>query len=493
MGDVRRRLLTGSIWITGARLVTNVLGLVATLVLARLLGPADFGLVAIGTTLLGLVSAITDVALTEALVRHEDPTPAHFHTAWTLNLLRAAGVATLFALASWPVARAWHDQRIAYVMLTLAVGVLVNGLENPRAIMMTRALVFWQQFMLQVTNRMVALVVAVAVAWLTRSYWALLLGTLAGQVVAAAVSYTVLPFRPRLRLTYTKELLGFSLWLTGCQIVNTINWRLDALLIGTWSTRAVLGFYTVGDNLASLPTREATAPLTGTLFPAFSALAGDRARLAGAYLRAQGIVALVACPIGIGVSLVASPLVEVCLGPHWAPAALVITILAPVFALMSLGNIAQPLAMAVGQTAMLFRRDLQALLLRPPFIVAGMALDGFRGIVYARVATGMIGILLNMGVVRRVTGLSIARQILPNTRVLVSSAIMAIAVNTIGRLGQSGHAVADDVVRIAEAGATGVVTYGSALLIVWRLAGRPAGAEEEILGLATKAWDLLRV
>ena len=492
MADLRQRLLAGSIWIIGAKVVTNALGLLSTLVLARLLRPADFGLVAIGVTLLGLVSSVTDIALTEALVQHKNPTPAHFHTAWTLNLLRASCVAALFASAAWPVERAWHDPRIADVMLTLAVGVVVNGLENPRAIMMTRSLVFWQQFMLQVTNRLVALVVAVAIAVIARSYWALLLGTLAGQTVAVAVSYTVLPFRPRLRLTHTKELLGFSLWLTGCQIVNTINWRLDALLIGTWSTRAALGFYTVGDNLASLPTREATAPLTGTLFPAFATFAGDRVRLAAAYLRAQGVVALIACPIGIGVASIASPLVAVCLGPHWAPVTLVIAVLAPMAALMSLGNIAQPLALAVGETALLFRRDLQSLLLRAPCIVAGMAIDGFRGIVYARLATGAAGILLNMAVVRRVTGLSFAGQVLPNARVLAASAVMAVAIAAIGRVGPAGQTFADDIVRIAAATITGAISYGGALLLLWRLVGRPDGAEREMVGLAARAGAMFR-
>lgn len=486
MSALRGRLVRGSAWITGAKLVTNALGLVVTLVLARLLRPADFGLVAIGTTLLGLLSAATDVALTEALVRHENPTPAHFDTAWTLNLGRALAVASLFALASWPASRAWGDGRVAGVMLVLALGVVVNGFENPRAIMRTRALQFSQQFLLQVTNRMVALIVAIAVAWTTRSYWALLLGTLAGQVAGVAASYTVLPFRPRLRLVHTRELLGFSLWLTGCQIVNTINWRLDALLIGAWGSRSALGFYTVGDNLASLPTREATAPLTGTLFPAFSTIAGDRERLGRAYRRAQALVVLVACPIGVGISLVAAPLVLLCLGPRWGAATLVVEVLAPVFALQSLGNVAQPLAMAAGETALLFRRDVQALLMRPPFIVAGMALGGFRGIVWARVLTGLIGVALNMLVVRRVTGLSLGAQVWPNGRVLLACVLMAAAVTAAGRWAPDEHVAADRIVRIAEAAVVGAAAYGGALLLLWRLTGCPDGAEREVIGVAAR-------
>jgi O-antigen/teichoic acid export membrane protein len=484
--EIRGRLLKGAIWITGARVISNLMGVVTTLALARLLIPADFGLVALGTTLLTVVSAITDIPLTEALVQHRHPTDAHFHTAFTLTLARCFIIAAIFAALSWPVAHLYRDHRMINVMLILAIGMLLNGLGNPRAIMMTKELIFWQQFMLQVAQRLTSLIVSVTIAVAYHSYWALLLGTLAGQLVIVLVSYTVLPFRPRISVKYTQELLSFSVWLTLGQIVNNLNWRLDQLLIGTFLGKSPLGYYVVGDNLAVIPTREATLPLTTTVFPAFSKLADDRVRLTAAYNSAQTLTSAVALPLGIGLAVIAQPLVRLTMGERWLPAAFIIEALASVFAIQTLGSLAQALAMATGKTPLLFNRDLQALLFRVPFIFLGMYLNGLQGIVYARVFTGTLSVVFNTNIVSRITGLTLVQQIRPNLRALLSSAVMAVAVVILSTRFPPTFKLTKNFLELAALIPFGGVVYVSCMAALWRLAGRPTGPEMEVLSLLKK-------
>ncbi|HEY2594297.1 MAG TPA: oligosaccharide flippase family protein, partial [Chloroflexota bacterium] len=180
--DVRARLAMGTIWVAAARLGTNLLGLTTTLVLARILVPADFGLVAFGTTILAVASAITNMSLTSALIRHEAPTPGHFHTAWTLNAARGLLIAVFFCLAAKPAALIAHEPRLFALMCTLALGPILDGLQNPRVVMLVRDLIFRQQFALQVGAKLVGMVVSVGFALAYKSYWALVLGSLAGQV-----------------------------------------------------------------------------------------------------------------------------------------------------------------------------------------------------------------------------------------------------------------------------------------------------------------------
>ena len=116
-----------------------------------------------------------------------------------------------------------------------------------------------------------------------------------------------------------REFFSFSAWLTAGQIVNTLNWRFDYLLIGKMLGGTALGYYSVGSNLAMMPTREATAPLTQTIYPGFSSIRDDPARLAAAYQRVQALVAAIALPAGIGVAVIADPLVRLTLGEKWAP------------------------------------------------------------------------------------------------------------------------------------------------------------------------------
>jgi PST family polysaccharide transporter len=480
--------LKGAAWLSGARLATNILATISTLVLARLLLPADFGLVALGTTTLGILTSITNISLSEALVQHRDPSHHHFHTAWTLNLLRGVLIGAVFALIAVPVARFYSDERLANVMFALSGSAILNGLENPRAIMLTKQLIFWQQFLLQVSQKLVALIASVLIALVYHSYWALIGGILLGQFVGVLVSYSVLPFRPAFSIAHARELFSFSIWLTLCEAINAINWNFDQLLVGKFLGKTALGYYSVGNNLAAMPSREATTPLTSTLFPAFSNLAHDPVRLATAYQRAQAMVAAVALPAGVGMALIADPLVRLAMGEKWLPAVVAIRILAAVFAFQSLGTLAQPLAMAAGRTQLLFKRDLQAFLYRVPLVIVGLYFGGFAGVLYARAVVGTTGLLFNTNVVTKVTGLSLWQQLRPNIRAVASVLLMAAVLAPMDAFSDKGSGHWTIVLNLGVLIATGAAVYGVATFILWRVMGRPQGPETEVMQVVSKVW-----
>lgn len=481
MRNLSERLVKGSLWITASRGLVNFLGFVSTIVLARLLVPADFGLVALGTTMLAIVNAVTNLSLSQALVHHRNPTDDHFHAAWTMGAARGLLIGLLFSAAAIPASRFYGDPRLAGVMHALGFSVFLSGLVNPRRIMLQKDLVFWQDFVLNVSQKLIGVVVSVAIALIWRNYWALVLGTIAGQVANVLISYTVLPFRPRPVLKHLRELWSFSAWLTMSQVINTINWRFDQLLIGKFLGKADLGYYTVGSNLALLPTREATLPLTQTLFPAFSRLADDPERLRKAYQRAQAMVTAIALPAGVGVALVARPLVELAMSPKWLPAVAVIQALASVFALQTLGTLSQPLGMALGRTRLLFTRDTQLFFIRLPFIIAGMYLYGLQGMVLARVLTGTLAIGANLMIVRKLIGLSILEQLGANVRSLVSIATMAAGVLVLRNQFHDSPTKLGLLGEVVSAAALGAVIYFGTTMALWLLMRRPAGPETEFM------------
>jgi lipopolysaccharide exporter len=486
--NVRSRLLKGAAWLSGARLATNLLATISTLVLARLLLPSDFGLVALGTTSLAILTSVTNISLSEALVQHRDPSDQHFHTAWTLNLLRGVLVGSVFALIAFPVARFYSDYRLANVMFALSGSAILNGLENPRAIMLTKQLIFWQQFMLQVSQKLVTLIASVAIALIYHSYWALIGGILLGQFVGVLVSYTVLPFRPSLSTRHARELFSFSIWLTLCEAINAINWNFDQLLVGKFIGKTALGFYSVGNNLAATPSREVITPLTNTLFPAFSNLAHEPVRLAAAYGRAQALLTAVALPAGVGLALIAEPLVRLAMGPKWLPAVFVIRILASVFAFQTLGSLAQPLAMAAGRTQLLFKRDLQAFLYRVPMVIIGLYFGGFAGVLYARAIMGTTGVLFNTNVVTKVTGLTLWQQMQPNIRAVASVLLMAAVLAPLSAFSEPGSDPGTLAMNLAGLVGAGALIYVGATIVLWRLMGRPEGPETEVIQMVSKVW-----
>jgi lipopolysaccharide exporter len=314
MTSITGRLYKGSMWLSLSRAIMNGLAMLSTFVLARNLTPSDFGVVALGMTILLIVTTVTEFSLAEALIRHKAPEESHFSAAWTLNAARGLLLCLFFVVCAYPAAVLFEEPRLSGVMLALGLSVLMSGLTNPRRIMLQRDLIFWQEFVLSVSQKFTGFVASVAIAMIYHSYWALVIGTLVSQATNVVVSYLVLPFWPRITFRHIREFFSFSAWLTAGQIVSTLNWRFDYLLVGKMLGGSALGYYSVGSNLAMMPTREATAPLTQTIYPAFSSIRDDPPRLAAAYQRVQALVAAVALPAGIGVAVVADPLVRLALG-----------------------------------------------------------------------------------------------------------------------------------------------------------------------------------
>lgn len=480
------KLLRGSGWMAAARALVNLLGFISTIVLARLLEPSDFGLVALATTTLAIISSVTDISLNQALIHHRDPDDYHFHTAWTLSVIRGLVLGLLVGGCGWPMSWFYEDPRLLPIMLTLGASTFISGFANPRRIMLAKQLVFWQEFVLSVSQRFIAVSVSIVIAVIYESYWALVLGVISGQIAANIISYTSLPFRPRFALRHARELWSFSVWLTLGQAMNTLNWRFDQLLVGALLGKTALGFYAVGDNLAQIPSRETTAPLTKTLFPGFSRIADDATRLREAYTRAQALVTAVALPAGVGVALIAAPLVAFALGEQWLPVVPIVEALATVFALQTFGSLVAPLAMSLGAPRLLFRRDMQMFFVRLPIIVAGTVMYGLVGLVYARCLTGIIATVTNMTIVGGLIGVSPLRQISGSARTLVSVSIMAAVVLLAQALIVWGDRPMSVVLSIGSSIAIGVSAYSSTLYIMWRASGAPAGPEEEVRRLFRK-------
>jgi len=508
---MKAQLAKGVAWLGAAKVIVNLLALCSTIVLARLLAPDDFGVVALATTMLSIVNSVTELSLASSLIHHKDPTDTHFHTAWTLNLLRAIIISLFFCAAAPMAATLYSEPRLIDIMLALGASVMLGGFNNPKTVILTRNLVFWQEFVATVSQKLAGFVVGISIAFLYKSYWALVGGMIASQLVGIVVSYIVIPFMPRFSIAHAKELWAFSIWLTLGKIVNTLNWRLDPLLIGSYLGSRTLGYYTVGDNLAGMPTRETIAPLETTLFPAFKKIAHDNDRLKVAYRSAQSLISAIALPVGVGCALIAHPLVLLTMGSKWLPAVDVIQVLSCVFALITLSSPVQPLAMAKGETRLLFHRDLLSFAIRVPIIVVGMILGGLHGIIYARSVTGVIGIFINMHLVRRLIGTGIIKQISANIRSLIGVIVMSFGVLTIeyiaggegtpqflkhllGKLGSPLSleyflAYDEKTLLAAKIGLfviTGAVLYVTVHLTLWLIAKKPVGPENEIIRMALK-------
>lgn len=480
---ISAKLKIGVLWGAGGRFVSNALGLVCTLVLARLLAPDDFGVAAIGTALLGALHSFTQFTLGEALIHHDDPHDGHLDTVWTMGVIRSVFLALVLLVATPFVENFYNDDRLMPVMLIIATAALISGFYNPRLAMLNRQLQFSQDLVLLASQKIALLVVSVTLAILFRSYVAIVGGILALSVVGVVVSYILAPYRPKFRLNEVRELFGYSSWLSLSEVASALSWRLDPLIVGKFAGQAGLGIFSVSSNLASLPTNEITGVMKTTLFPGFREVRRDPERLRRAYMRIQALTSAIVIPCAFGLAAVADPLIRLALGGKWLATIPIIQVLSVAYALKTLGSTAEPLAMAVGETRLLFKRNFQLFLVRTPIVIAGLYLQGLDGLLVALVVTTFVGIAFDVLMVRQICALNLSRQLLENTRTLISASVMFGLTIAVVRLLPLGNEATANAIKVVAGVAFGIVVYLATTLIAWKMAGRPEGPEREILSI----------
>jgi O-antigen/teichoic acid export membrane protein len=483
---MKQRLLVGAVWVGGSRILINLIGFAGTILLARLLTPGDFGLVAIATTIMTILSSVTELSLSSALVQRDAIDDDYLHSAFTLNFMRSLAIGAILLILSEPIASLYDDERLRLIIYALAATTVVDGLANPNRAAMLRALVFWQEFAIGVPQKLVGFAVSLVIAFSYHTYWAMVIGTLVTVATGTIMSYIVAPFFPKFRLSRARELFSFSAWLSFGLAVNTLSWRLDQLFIGYFLGKPLLGSYAVGDNLAGLPTREATAPLAQTLFPGFSRLADDTPRLQRAYQLGQAAVCAVAFPVGFGFAVVAQPLVQILMGKEWESAIPVIQVISVVVALQALTSTLQPLAMAKGETRMLFNRDFLTFGVRLPLVLGGMFLGGIAGVLAGRALSTAIGIVINMRFVKQLIGVPVIEQFKANGRSLASAAVMAAVAFLVGQAFGYPTSPLPLAVKLVAMIAVGGIVYIGSTLTLWQIAGKPEGPEHEGQRLLSK-------
>lgn len=471
-------MLRGFAWVIATRILVGAFTFVSSIILARLLAPEDFGLVALATGVSAVITAFTTMPIAEALIRTTDPEDEHFHTAFTLGLARSTLLAITLALTAWPSARIYDDPRMIPILLLLSLNALISGFYSPRWPMIQKQLSFGPTFVMEISCKVTGMLISVLLAYVYRSFWAIVLPITLTQILSVLITHLYMPYRFRFSLRYAREIWSFSVWMTCSAILNTITMRVDTLLIGGLLGQRAAGFYSYGDDKASLPTREISASLVPLLFPGLAAVKDEAERLKSAYKRIQTLVFAVCAPVGVGLALVAHQFVHLLLGDKWAPIIPIIQIMAVTLALENLSNVVRPLAMAQGQTRALFRRDMLVFACRLPGIVLGLLLFGIPGVLAARVLATIVTISLFLSFATRLTAVPVREQLAGCGRSLVALAVMALGV-WLFEASATAADMAPSLIFIVAI-ALGALLYTLAHGVLWQLTGRPQGPESEI-------------
>lgn len=320
MPSVTTKIAKGAAWMVLLRLAQRSLGLVSTVILARLLLPEDFGLVAMATAFYAFVELISFLGFDAALIRKKDAERVHFDTAWTLGLLLKGLAALVLVLSASLVAAFYEEPRVEYVLYVFALVSVVGAVENIGIVNFRREMSFDREFRFQLLKKAIAVLVTALLAFHFRSYWALVIGLLASTCIGVVLSYLMHSYRPRLSLGAWREMLSFSAWMAADHIVSFVRERGSDFVVGKYLAPQALGAYRVGSELAALPTTQLYLPVMRAVFPGYAKIVNDPLMLKRVYLTTQGTIATVVLPVTVGLIALAEPFVLFILGKQWVGA-----------------------------------------------------------------------------------------------------------------------------------------------------------------------------
>lgn len=473
----------GAFLAVGMRWVDRLLGVLGTLVLARLLSPQDFGLVAMATVVAGLLEVLLDLGVGSALIQKDRADAEDFHTAWTLRLAQSFLAALVVVACAQPAAAYYGDERVVAVLQLMAVAVCIGGFENIGTVNFQRSMEFGRDFLFYSVRSVLTVTVTITMAVVLRSYWALVLGSVVSRVAGVALSYAMCDFRPRLSLARTAGLWAFSQWSLATGVGRYLYGATGRFLIGGRSDATALGAYTVGEQIAFLPTTELLAPLGRVMFPVFSAARNERGKLLQVVTLAQAVQALVAIPASVGVALVADDAVPLVLGEQWRAAIPVARVIALAGVVLSLTHSIGHMLMSVGRTKTLCAFIWARLSLLVALLVLVFPRADTEGVALAYLVTALTTFLALQTIAGRVLpGFGVAEMFHQAWRPLVAAGVMSVVVLAAGR----AFATQDAVHRLLAEVGIGASAYALIVLLLWRIAGFPFGAERYVLERLTR-------
>lgn len=494
METFSRKMQAGAVWTLLARFMEQSLGIVSTIILARLLVPDDFGVVAMAMSIAVAMELFSAFSFDTALIQNQKAQRRHYDTAWTLNVAFGIFTSVLLLLLAVPAAHFYKEPRLDAVMFVLALVPFLGGVENIGVVAFQKELDFNKEFRFVLGKKLTGFLTCVTLAFVWKNYWALVAGMLTSRVVGTAMSYWLHPYRPRFALAAARELVQFSKWLLINNFLSFLMLRSADFVIGRLSGAHSLGFYNIANQISSLPTTHFVAPINRAVYPAYSKMSADLGMLRQNFINVISIIVMFVLPAAAGISVIAELMVEVFLGPRWSDAAILMQILAFSAAItaMETNMVFVFLALGTPRTyTWLF--GLTAVVLLPLLVWLTQAL-GTVGAALAHLLTSVVLFPVFYTTACHKLRLKSSQLLSAVWRPVVSTSIMYAVVNSYVRYLLDGLVFSSRELALAGAVVLGASVYAGTLLALWYASSKPAGPEEFVVGkLAVTMGQLKRM
>jgi lipopolysaccharide exporter len=470
-------ITSGAMIMIAMRWTERIVGVLSTFILARILLPDDFGIVAMASVVVAFADVIFDLGINVAIIQRKNPSQAFYNTAWTLRILQIAAVAVVLMIVAPFAADYYKDARVTAVVQLMALSMMIASFENVGVITFQKELRFADDAKFILFKRLVSFSTTIVLTLVLQNYWGMVLGALCSRLFSTTRSYMVHPMRPKFSLAEIGSIFSISQWVLVKNISSYLDRNLHIFLVGGMGKTGITGGYTLANEIADVPSSDLLAPINRVLFPAFARVKDNLAELTALLVRVQAVQVMVTFPTCVGFVMTAHEFVPVALGEKWL-------FIVPFVQILALSNIIQAINTSANYVlTVIGKMRLLAVTSWVQIILFGIGVLALHdGLVPERVAAMRIAaIVLTFGVsywlvMRNIPGLTVAMLARGTGRPVLGCLAMVLALLLL----QAEVAAPVSVMLFMKVALGGIVYIGT-VLGIWRLSGRPEGAESFFL------------
>ncbi|MEO8598334.1 MAG: lipopolysaccharide biosynthesis protein [bacterium] len=448
----------------GARVVSQ---LVSMTVLARLLAPEAYGLMALAAIVTNLAYLFRDMGTAAAVIQAKEVSPVMASTVHWTNVGLGLLIGVLIATTAPLMASVFHEAGLANVLYLLAFVFPMTGLSVLHQALLERESKFSIVASAEIVAALTGLAVALMLAWRGAGVLSLVFQIIAATLVSTTIIVLRSTFRPGMHWSVQafKSIARFSGNLSLFNIVLYFSRNSDSMVIGRILGTAVLGVYSMAYRVMLFPLQNMTFVVSRVLYPIMSRKQDDVADVARLYLKAVGFIAFLTAPLMAGLFALREPFVNLLLGEKWHASAVILAWLAPVGFIQSLVSTTGTVLMSRGSTGLMLRLGLLGAVLQVGAFVVG-ARWGIEGVAAAYLAANILNAIPALYFSGRMIGITLGALMRCIAPAVTASVFMAFVVIAMEKTFSASihNALFSFLILVA----LGAVTYGATSLLLLR-------------------------
>lgn len=359
--SISSRLFRSTFFQLVGKFLSRSVGLLSTLVLARLLTPNDFGLVAIASLVVFFFDAMSQVGMREYLIQKSELYPREIDSAWTFNLLVKIVFFIAFVLLVPTISEFYNNPHLSDVLYVVSVVPLLTGFQSVGIALSQRELNYLPSMQVEVSSKLCSFILMLTLLIFFQNYWVMIISLVSSYFFRVIASYIFIPHKVSFSLFHLKEQWEFSKWVLPKGVIGFLKAEIDTLVVSKFFGLSQLGGFNLIKSLVNMIGGEIVRPATEPLLSSFSLSKGDSEKVAFQTLMSFSVVSLLIIPVVFYLCTFSQLVIVNLYGSQWVEFAHIIEILAPLIYIFSMAGVISNIFTSQGMVKHLFYIELVTL------------------------------------------------------------------------------------------------------------------------------------